>query len=68
VERKITLLLTKSSLPKEDVHQLRPQGSGPPRVYRPPKIQKEGAPVKPIISTIGASTYRPIQYLAKLLG
>jgi hypothetical protein len=64
VKRKTTLLLNKSSLPKEVVQQLRPQGSRPPRLYGLPKIHKEGVPLRPIVSTIGASTYR----LAGLLG
>jgi hypothetical protein len=57
VERKTTLLL-KKSLPKEVVQQLRPQGFRPPRLYGLPKIHKEGVPLRPIVSTIGAPTYR----------
>jgi hypothetical protein len=66
-ERKTTLL-KKSSLPEEVVWQLRPQGSRPPRLYKLPKIHKEGVPLRPIVSTIGAPTYRLAQHLAGLLG
>ncbi|XP_021934007.1 uncharacterized protein LOC110836758 isoform X2 [Zootermopsis nevadensis] len=48
--------------------QLSPHGSRPPRLYGLPKIHKEGAPLRPIVSTIGAPTYRSAQYLAGLLG
>jgi hypothetical protein len=68
VERRTTLLLKKSSLPEEVMQQLRPQGSKPPVLYGLPKIHKEDAPLRPIVSTIGAPTYRLAQYLAERLG
>jgi hypothetical protein len=68
VEHKTTLLLKKSSLPEEVIQQLRPQGSRPPRLYGHPNIHKEGVPLWPIVSIVGAPTYRLTQHLAGLLG
>jgi hypothetical protein len=68
VERKTTLLLKKSSLPEELNKQLRPQGLRPPRLYGLPKIHKEDAPLKSIVSTFGVPTYQLAYYLAKQLG
>jgi hypothetical protein len=68
VEWKTNLLLKKSLLPEVVIQQLRPQGSRPPRLYGLPKIHKEGVPLRPIVSTVGAPTYRLAQHLAGLLG
>jgi hypothetical protein len=68
VERKTTLLLKKSSLPEEIVQHLRPQGCRPLRLYGLLKIHKEEVPLRRIVSTIGAPTYRLAQSLAGLLG
>jgi hypothetical protein len=68
VERKTTLLLKKSSLSEGVIQQLRSQGSRPPRLDGLPKIHKKGAPLRPIVSTIGAPTYRLSKCLAKHLG
>jgi hypothetical protein len=65
--QKTTLLLKKSSLPEEVIQQMWPQGSRPPRLYELPKIHKEGAPLRSILSTIGTPTYRLTQYMAKPL-
>jgi hypothetical protein len=68
VERKAVLLLKKSSFSEEVCKQLRPQGSRPPRLYGLPKMHKQGVPLRPIVSTIGAPTYRLAKHLAGLLG
>jgi hypothetical protein len=68
VERKTVLLLKKFSLSEEVCEQLRPQVSRPPRLYGLPKIHKQGVPLRPIVSIIGASTYRLAKHLAGLLG
>jgi hypothetical protein len=68
VERETNLLLKKSSLPEEVIQQLWPEGSRSPRLYGLPKIHKEGVPLRPTVSTIGAPTYRLAQHLASLLG
>jgi hypothetical protein len=67
VERRTTLLLKKSSLPEEVIQRLRPQCSRTPGLYRLPKIHKDVPPLRAIVSTIGAATYRLPQYPAKLL-
>jgi len=38
-----------------------------PRIYGLPKIHKEGAPLKPIVNTIGGPTYLLAKYLAMTL-
>jgi hypothetical protein len=68
MERRTTLLLKKSSFPEEVIQQLLPQGSRHPRLYGLPKIHKEGAPLRSIVSTIGAPPYCLAQHLAKQLG
>jgi hypothetical protein len=66
-ERKTTLLLKKSILTEDICKQLRSSGSRPPRLYRLPKIHKEGVPLRPIVNNIGATTYQLSKYLAGLL-
>ena len=52
----------------EDIYKrLNPSGSRP-RLYGLPKIHKEGVPLRPIVSNIGAPTYQLSKYLAGILG
>jgi len=44
-----------------------PFGSRPGIMYGLPKIHKEGAPVRPIISAIGTYTYKTAKYLNRIL-
>ena len=67
-ERKTTSLIKKSTLPEELSNKLCPTGSRPPRLYGLPKIHKEGVPLRPIVSNIGAPTYQLSKHLAALLG
>jgi hypothetical protein len=67
VECKTILLLKKSSLAEEVCKWLCPVGSRPPRLYGIPKIHKEGVPLRPILSNIGAPTYQLSKYLAGIL-
>jgi hypothetical protein len=53
VECKTILLLKKSSF-SEVCQQIRPWSLRPPRLYGLLKIHKQGVPLKPIVSTIGA--------------
>jgi hypothetical protein len=39
-----------------------------PRIYRLPKIHKEGVPLRPIVNTIGSPTYELAKYVARILG
>src|SRR5215469_1292483 len=66
-ERKTTRLLKKSTLSEDICKQLSPSGSRPPRLYGLPKIHKEGVPLRPIVSNIGAPTYQLSKHLAGLL-
>jgi hypothetical protein len=68
VERKTVLLLKKSSFSEEVSQQLRTQGSRPPRLYGLPKVHKQGVPLRPSVSTIGAPTYHLTKHLSGLLG
>jgi len=67
-ERKTTNLIKKSTLLEELCRKLSPTGSRPPRLYGLPKIHKEGVPLRPIVSNIGAPTYQLSKHLAGLLG
>ena len=44
-----------------------PFGSRPGIMHGLPKIHKEGAPVRPIISAIGTYTYKTAKYLNRIL-
>jgi hypothetical protein len=67
VERKTRLLLKKSSLPEEVWKRPCPTGSRTPRLYGLPKIHKQGVPLRPIVSNIGAPMYHLAKHLAGLL-
>jgi hypothetical protein len=67
IERKIMKLLKKSSLPEDLRKQLQPSGSRAPRLYGLPKIHKEGVPLRPIVSNIGAPTYQLAKQLTGFL-
>jgi len=67
IERKTTSLLRKSSLPEETRRRLSPASSRPPRTYGLPKIHKDGVPLRPIVSNIGAPTYQISKHLSGLL-
>ena len=66
-ECKTALLLKKSTLTKDICKQVLPTGSRPPRLYGVPMIQREGIPLSPIVSNIGAPTYKFSSYLSRLL-
>jgi len=66
-ERKTTQLLKKYSLPEDQRKQLQPTGSRAPRLYGLPKIQKEGVPLRPTVSNIGAPTYQLAKHLTGCL-
>ncbi|XP_062704716.1 uncharacterized protein LOC134287025 isoform X2 [Aedes albopictus] len=40
----------------------------PPRIYGLPKTHKQGRPLRPVVSTIGSTTYRLAQFLSNILG
>ena len=47
--------------------RLYPTGAGSPKFYGLPKVQKEGMPLRPIISSIGSVTYETAKELARIL-
>jgi hypothetical protein len=61
-------LFKNSTLTEELYKRLNPIGSRPPRLYGLPKIHKEGVPLRPVVSNIGALTYQLSKYLAERLG
>ena len=67
IERKTTALLKKSSITEETRRQLCPAGSRPPILYGLPKVHKEGIPLRPIVSNIGAPKYQLSKHLSGLL-
>jgi hypothetical protein len=64
IEQKTTSLRRKSSLTEETRRQLSPAGSRPPGMYGLPKIHKDGVPLRPIVSNIGAPTYQLSKHLS----
>jgi len=66
-ERKTTKLLKKSTLSEDVYKQLNPSSSRPPRIYGLTKIRKEGVLLRPIVSNIGAPTYKLAKHTAGLL-
>jgi hypothetical protein len=58
-ERKTALLLKKSTLTEDIIKQLRSSGSRDPRLYGLRKVHKQGVPLRPIVSNIGAPTNSP---------
>ena len=47
--------------------RLYPTGAGSPKFYGPPKIHKEGIPLRTIVSSIGAASYETSKELARIL-
>ena len=47
--------------------KLYPTGAGSPKFYGLPKIHKEGMPLRPIVSSIGAVTYHTSKELSRII-
>ena len=47
--------------------KLYPTGAGSPKFYGLPKIHKEGVPLRPIVSSIGAVTYYTSKELSRII-
>ena len=63
----VTKTTKKSSLDENTKKKLIPKDTMVPRIYGLPKIHKEGAPIRPIVNTIGSPTYYLAKFLAKKL-
>lgn len=60
-------MLKETGLPEQVIKKLHPKAPVPPRLYGLPKVHKDGVPLQPIVSNIGAATYPTAQHLKKLL-
>ncbi|XP_046382342.1 uncharacterized protein LOC124153288 [Ischnura elegans] len=67
IEREVRDLIKRSSISNEEQFHLLPLSARRPRLYRLPKIHKEGVPLRPIVSCIGSPTYALARYLANHL-
>ena len=47
--------------------RLYPTGAGSPKFYGLPKVHKQGTPLRPIVSSIGAATYNTAKELSRIL-
>ena len=47
--------------------RLYPTGAGSPKFYGLPKVHKQGTPLRPIVSSIGAVTYQTSKDLSRIL-
>ena len=54
-------------IPKSIYNRIRPTGSCPPRIYGLPKIHKPQTPLRPIVSCIGAPSYKLSKYIASVI-
>ena len=52
---------------KVTFRRLYPSGPSSPKVYGLPKVHKQGMPLRPIVSSIGAVTYESAKELSKIL-
>lgn len=64
--RKVTTILSKHRGMLPSFH-LKPSCPQPPKIYGLPKIHKEGAPLRPVVSQISSPTYDLAKYMAKKL-
>ena len=68
---KLTALLksikTEGGINESTYKRLYPTGAGSPKFYGLPKIHKEGTPLRPIVSSIGAVIYSTSKELARIL-
>ena len=54
-------------LSKEDYYKVYLSSEIPPSFYDLPKIHKDGAPLRPIVSSCGAPTHKLAKYLVSVL-
>ena len=58
---------TEGGIDKSTYKRLYPTGAGSPKFYGLPKVHKEGTPLRPIVSSIGAVTYTTAKELSRIL-
>jgi hypothetical protein len=66
-EKQTASLIKRSDLPEENAKKVILHTSIPPRLYRLPKIHKEGIPLRPIVNCITFPTYSLAKHLAGIL-
>ena len=58
---------TKDGMNEVTYRRLYPTGASSPKFYGLPKVHKQGMPLRPIVSSIGAVTYQSAKELSKVL-
>ena len=58
---------TKGGMSEDLYKRLYPTGAESPKFYGPPKILKQGMPLRPIVSSIGIVTYQTSKEVARIL-
>ena len=58
---------TEGGINESTYKRLCPTGAGSPKFYSLPKVHKEGTPLRPIVSRIGAVTYSTSKELSRIL-
>ncbi len=67
IGRTLLRLHNNREIPKSIYNRIRPTGSCPPRIYGLPKIHKPQTPLRPIVSCIGAPSYKLSKYIASVI-
>ena len=67
IMKEVKKTIMESNLDDKLKRKLIPSCETIPRIYRLPKIHKEGVPLRPIVNTIGSPTYELAKYVAKIL-
>ena len=67
ISKSVVFAIKASSSVRSFSHKLIESFPHTPRIYGLPKIHKEGAPLRPIVNTIGGPTYLLAKYLAQKL-
>uniref|UniRef100_A0A667ZFG8 Reverse transcriptase domain-containing protein n=1 Tax=Myripristis murdjan TaxID=586833 RepID=A0A667ZFG8_9TELE len=60
-------LLSENKIDKQTYNHLIPTANITPRIYGTPKIHNPGAPLRPIVDSIGSVTYNLSKTLAKII-
>ena len=58
---------TEGGMNEATYKRLYPTGAGSPKFYGLPKVHKQGTPLRPIVSSIGAVTYQTSKELSRIL-
>ena len=67
IMNKVKMAILMSNLDDNTKKRLIPKSSITPKIYGLPKIHKDGIPLRPIVNTIGSTTYLLAKFLAKSL-